>query len=146
MTSARVLRLADQIKAIVAGMLQQRIKDPRLGFVTITDVRLTGDTRDATIFYTVLGEDADLQATGAALSSATKVIRSEVAKQLDLRFAPTVTFVADAVPESARQIEELLAEARASDAEVAQRAVGAAYAGETDPYDRAGDEPEDQDS
>lgn len=146
MTSARVLKLADQIKAIVAEMLQRRIKDPRLGFVTITDVRLTGDTRDATVFYTVLGEDADLRATEAALTSATGVIRSEVAKQLGLRFAPTITFVADAVPESARQIEELLAEARASDEEVARRAVDASYAGDTDPYDRPDDPSEDQGS
>jgi ribosome-binding factor A len=135
MASARVLKLADQIKAIVAQMLQRRIKDPRLGFVTITDVRLTGDTRDATIFYTVLGGDADLRETSAALISATGMIRSEVGKQLGLRFAPTLTFVADAVPESARQIEELLAQARESDVAVAQQAAGADYAGDADPYE-----------
>lgn len=145
MTSARVLKLADQIKTIVAQMLQRRIKDPRLGFVTVTDVRLTGDTRDATVFYTVLGEDADLRATAAALTSATGIIRAEVGKQLGLRFAPTLTFVADAVPESARQIEELLDQARAGDAAVAQQAVDAEYAGEADPYHRGTPEPDDQD-
>lgn len=146
MTSARVLKLADQIKSIVAHMLQRRIKDPRLGFVTITDVRLSGDTRDATIFYTVLGEDADLRATAAALTSATGVIRAEVGKQLGLRFTPTVTFVADAVPESARQIEELLAEAKAADGAVAERAVGADYAGDADPYHHREDQRPGQDS
>lgn len=139
MTSARVLKLADQIKAIVAEMLQRRIKDPRLGFVTITDVRLTGDTRSATVFYTVLGEDADLRATTAALTSATGIIRSEVGKQLGLRFTPTLTFVADSVPESARQIEDLLAEAKASDGAIAEEAIDADYAGEADPYHRRDD-------
>ena len=59
MASPRVLKLADQIKVIIAEMLERRIKDPRLGFITITDVRLTGDTREATAFYTVLGTDQD---------------------------------------------------------------------------------------
>ena len=60
MTSPRVPKLADQIKVIVAQMLERRVKDPRLGFVTVTDVRLTGDARDATVFYTVLGTDTDV--------------------------------------------------------------------------------------
>ena len=142
MASARVLKLADQIKVIVAQMLERRVKDPRLGFVTVTDVRLTGDTRDATVFYTVLGEDADWSGTEAALKSATGLIRAQVGKQLGLRFTPTLTFVPDAVPETARQIDELLAAAKASDDEVAKRSAGAQYAGEADPYkhDDADDE------
>ncbi|QGN35340.1 30S ribosome-binding factor RbfA [Microlunatus sp. Gsoil 973] len=140
MASPRVLKLADQIKTIVAEMLERRIKDPRLGFVTITDVRLTGDTREATVFYTVFGEDADWAATAAALESATGLLRSTVGKRLGLRYAPTLAFVPDAVPESARQIEELLAAARASDDEVAKRREGASYAGEADPYKRDDDD------
>jgi len=142
MASPRVLKLADQIKTIVAEMLQSRVKDPRLGFVTITDVRLTGDTREATIFYTVLGEDADWAGTAAALESATGLLRSTVGKRLGLRFAPTLAFVPDAVPETARQIEELLAAARASDDEVAKRREGATFAGDPDPY-KHDDEDED---
>ena len=134
MASPRVVRLADQIKVIVAEMLERRIKDPRLGFVTITDVRLTGDTRDATVFYTVLGSDEEQASSTAALRSATGVIRAQVGKQLGLRFTPTLTFVADAVPENARQIDDLLAQARSTDARVAEQAAGAAYAGEADPY------------
>ena len=57
MPTPRNARLADQIQEIIARMLQRRVKDPRLGFVTITDVRLTPDNRDATVFYTVLGEE-----------------------------------------------------------------------------------------
>jgi ribosome-binding factor A len=146
MTSPRVPKLADQIKVIVAQMLERRVKDPRLGFITITDVRLTGDTRDATVFYTVLGTDTDLAGTAAALQSATGLIRSEVGKQLGLRYTPTITFVADAVPQNARQIEELLAQARSEDALVAERAAGATYAGEADPYKASPDDDGDDES
>jgi len=136
MASPRVLKLADQIKVIVAEMLERRIKDPRLGFVTVTDVRLTGDTREATVFYTVYGSDEEQAGTAAALASATGLVRAQVARQLGLKFAPTLAFVADAVPEAARQIEDLLVEARSGDARVAEQAAGAAYAGEPDPYKR----------
>ena len=134
MGSPRVLKLADQIKVIVAEMLERRIKDPRLGFVTVTDVRLTGDSRDATVFYTVLGSEEDHARTAAALRSATGVIRSQVGQQLGLKFTPTIAFVPDAVPENARQIDDLLAQAKSVDARVAEQAAGAAYAGEADPY------------
>ena len=141
--SPRVLKLADQIKVIVAEMLERRIKDPRLGFVTVTDVRLTGDSREATVFYTVMGTDADRAGTAVALASATGIIRSEVGKQLGMKFTPTVGFVLDAVPETAQQIDELLAKAHAVDARVAEQAAQAAYAGEPDPYKRDDDEPAD---
>jgi ribosome-binding factor A len=134
MGSPRVVKLADQIKVIVAEMLERRIKDPRLGFLTVTDVRLTGDSREATVFYTVLGSDAEWAGTAAALHSATGLIRSQVGKQLGMKFTPTIEFVPDAVPENARQIEDLLAHARSVDARVAEQAAGAAYAGEADPY------------
>jgi ribosome-binding factor A len=110
-----------------------------LGFITITDVRLTGDSRDATIFYTVLGSPEEHAGTAAALTSATGLIRSQVGKQLGLRFAPTLVFVPDAVPEAARQIDELLAEARNDDAKVAEQAATASYAGDPDPYKRDDD-------
>jgi ribosome-binding factor A len=137
MGSPRVVKLADQIKVIVAEMLERRIKDPRLGFLTVTDVRLTGDSREATVFYTVLGSDAEWADTAAALHSATGLIRSQVGKQLGMKFTPTIEFVPDAVPENARQIEDLLAHARSVDARVAEQAAGAAYAGEADPYKHA---------
>ena len=134
MGSPRVVKLADQIKLIVAEMLERRIKDPRLGFVTVTDVRLTGDSREATVFYTVLGSEAERAGTAAALHSATGLIRSQVGKQLGMKFTPTIEFVPDAVPENARQIDDLLTQARSVDARVAEQAAGAAYAGEADPY------------
>ncbi|HHV22182.1 MAG TPA: 30S ribosome-binding factor RbfA [Propionibacterium sp.] len=144
MSNPRAHKLADQIKVIVAQMLERRIKDPRLGFVTITDVRLTGDSREASIFYTVLGADADLASSAAALESAKGLLRSTIGKQLGLRFAPSLAFVLDAVPENARHIEELLAQTRSADEELAAQAAGAQYAGDADPYKRS-DEDEDFD-
>ena len=133
MTNPRVRKIADRIKVIVAEMLERRIKDPRLGFVTVTDVRVTGDTQQATVFYTVFGEDDAMAATAAALESAKGLIRSEVAKQLGMRHAPTVEFVHDALPANARHLDEVIARAKALDEAVAA-ARGATYAGEPDPY------------
>lgn len=134
MASPRVRKVADRIQVIVAEMLERRVKDPRLGFVTVTDVRVTGDTQNASIFYTVLGADDDLAGTAAALESAKGLIRSEVAKQLAMRHAPSLEFIHDALPDTARHIDELLAKARASDAAVAAASAGAVYAGDADPY------------
>ncbi|MBM9462733.1 30S ribosome-binding factor RbfA [Aeromicrobium sp. YIM 150415] len=142
MPSPRNAKIADRIKTIVAGLLERRIKDPRIGFVTITDVRLTGDGQHASVFYTVMGDEAERDGTAAALTSATGLIRSEVGKQLGLRHTPTIEFFLDAVPEQAREIEELLARAKESDAEVAARAAGAQYAGDADPYKTHDDEDE----
>ncbi|SDC62371.1 30S ribosome-binding factor RbfA [Nocardioides lianchengensis] len=133
MANPRVRRVADRIKVVVAEMLERRIKDPRLGFVTITDVRLTGDGQQATIFWTVLGTDEEAAGTAAALESAKGVLRSEVSRQLGTRIVPTLTFVRDALPEEARHLDEVLARAKALDDEVAARR-GAAYAGDEDPY------------
>jgi ribosome-binding factor A len=134
MSSPRVRKVADRIQVIVAEMLERRIKDPRLGFVTVTDVRVTGDSQDASIFYTVLGEDEDVAGTAAALESAKGILRSEVGKQLGMRHVPTLEFIHDALPENARHLDELLAKAAESDAKVAAAAAGATYAGEADPY------------
>lgn len=133
---ARQRRLADRIQHIVADMLELRIKDPRLGFVTITDVRVTPDLREASIFYTVLGDAEEQAASAAALASATGVIRSEVGKQTGIKFTPSIEFIPDAVPENARHVEELLAQAAAADAAVHEQAARAQFAGDADPYRR----------
>ena len=137
MSNPRVRKIADRIQVIVAEMLERRIKDPRLGFVTITDVRVTGDSQQATIFYTVLDasadDDAARAASAAALESAKGLLRSEVAKQLGMRHAPTLTFIHDALPENARHLDEVLARAKQLDEALAAER-GATYAGEADPY------------
>lgn len=139
MSNPRVRKIADRIQVIVAEMLERRIKDPRLGFVTITDVRVTGDSQQASIYYTVLGTDEELESTAAALESAKGLIRSEVAKQLGMRIVPTLTFIPDVLPENARALDEVLARAKALDEEVAARR-GSAYAGEEDPYKKPREE------
>lgn len=131
---ARVRRLADRIKVIVAETLETRVKDPRLGFVTITDARVTGDLREATVFYTVYGDETARAETAAALESARGVLRSEVGRQTGVRYTPSLAFVADALPDSARVIDDLLVRAAAADAAVQASAAGASYAGEADPY------------
>ena len=130
----RALKLADRIKVIVATMIDTRVKDPRLGFVTITDVRVTGDLQHATVFYTVFGSDEEREGTAAALASATGMLRREVGRQTGVRLTPTLEFIPDAVPGNARQIEDLLTEARDRDAELARAKESAQYAGQADPY------------
>lgn len=134
MSEARARRLAEVIHEIVAEALKFKVKDPRVGFVTVTDVRVTPDLRDATVFYTVLGDVAEQEATAAALHSATGLLRSEVGKETGVKFTPTLTFTPDAVPENARHIEDLLRSVAQRDSEIAAAAEGAHFAGESDPY------------
>ena len=142
MASPRVRKIADRIQVIVAQMLERRIKDPRVGFVTITDVRLTGDSQQASIFYTAMTDDpVELASTAAALESAKGLIRSEVAKQLGMRTAPSLTFFHDALPETARHLDEVLARAKAADDAVAALR-GDQYAGDEDPYKKPRDDDE----
>jgi ribosome-binding factor A len=135
--STRARRLADRIQQVVAQMIGSgRVKDPRLGFVTITEVRVTGELQHATVFYTVYGDASARAATAEAFASARGVIRSEVGRATGLRLTPTVDFQLDQIPEGAGRIEEVLRAARARDEELAARAQGAAFAGEVDPYRR----------
>jgi ribosome-binding factor A len=143
MDGARAQKLADRIAVIVAEMLERRIKDPRLGFVTITEAKITGDLREATVFYTVLGSDTEAAETAAALASATGLIRTEVGKQTGLRHTPSLSFVPDTLPESSQHIEDLVAKARAADAALAASREGASWAGDPDPYKpRPAEDPE----
>lgn len=132
--AARASKMADRIKVIVAKALERGVKDPRLGFVTITDVRVTGDLQHASIFYTVYGSDEERADTAAALKSATGMLRSEVGKNITARLTPSLEFIPDGVPENAALIEGLLAEARNRDTEVEALAKTAQYAGDEDPY------------
>lgn len=145
MASPRVRKIADRIKIIVAEMLERRIKDPRVGFVTVTDVRVSGDSQHATVFYTVLGEEESLVDTAAGLESAKGIIRAEVGKQLGIRQVPTLEFIHDALPETARQLDDLLARARKSDEQVAAARANAQYAAGDDPYKKPREVVEDPD-
>ena len=132
---ARARKLGELIKVIVAEALERGvIKDTRLGFVTITDVKMTGDLQSASIFYTVYGTDDEREETAAALKANTGRIRGEVGRGLTVRLVPTIEFILDALPENAKSIDDLLAKARAQDQEVDALAKRAEYAGEKDPY------------
>ena len=132
--SARARRLAKRIVTIVATELQHQVKDPRLAMVTVTAATVTPDLREATVFYTVYGDQGEITGTAAALASANGVLRSAVGQQTGIKFTPTLAFKLDTVPENAYRINELLAAARSADAEVAERAAGASYAGDPEPY------------
>ncbi|MFI6006298.1 30S ribosome-binding factor RbfA [Streptomyces sp. NPDC051366] len=144
--NARAKKLADLIREVVAEKLQRGVKDPRLGtHVTITDTRVTGDLREATVFYTVYGDDEDRASAAAGLESAKGVLRSAVGRAAGTKFTPTLTFVADALPETAKTIEDLLEKARTSDAQVREVSSGAQYAGDADPYKKPGEDADDSD-
>ena len=137
-SSPRARRLAKRIGEIVATAIDREIKDPRLQYVTITDVRLTGDLHDATVYYTVRGETLDatpnVNAAAAALNKAKGQLRTLVGQRTGVRFTPTLRFEADTVPDAALHMEELLAQARAADAATAKAREGASPAGEANPY------------
>jgi len=135
---ARAKRLAKRISTIVASAIEYEIKDPRLAGVTITDAKVTGDLHDATLYYSVIGrsltDEPDYAGVAAALESAKGVLRSKVGAGTGVKFAPTLAFVRDTVPDTAHRMEELLARARAADADVARIRVGATPAGDAQPY------------
>ncbi len=137
---AKVRKHAERVRELVAEALRG-IKDPRLGMITITDSRITPDLREATLYYTVLGDVEEQAATAAALESAKGLLRSQVGKALGLRHSPSLAFEQDTVQDNVSHIDELLAAARESDAKVHALAAGASYAGEAQPY-RVADEDE----
>ena len=139
---ARARRLAVRIREIVASTLEMQVKDPRLGMVTITDARVTPDLREATVFYTVLGDDTAWDDTAAALESARGVLRTQVGRQTGVKFTPSLTFIADKVPEVVESINTLIAQARDADEEVRRVRAGASYAGDPEPYRMVEEEPD----
>lgn len=140
---ARARKLAVRIQEVVAATLELQVKDPRLGMVTITDARVTPDLREATLFYTVYGDDQARADTAAALESAKGVLRAQVGRQTGVRYTPSLAFVADVVPETAGRIDTLLEQARQADAQVQALAEGAVPAGEPDPYRAPRERPDD---
>ncbi|MCM3555646.1 30S ribosome-binding factor RbfA [Janibacter melonis] len=131
---ARARKIADRIKEVIAGNLESIVKDPDLGFVTITDVRVTGDLQHASVFYTVFGDDAQRERSGRVLEANQGKLRSFVGRQLGIRLTPTLELIPDALPETASHLDDVLRQTRERDEQLAQSATGAQYAGEADPY------------
>ncbi len=134
----RARRLSKRIATVVASAIEFEIKDPPLAFVTVTDTKVTGDLHDATIFYTVRGEtlqdEPDYAGAAAALERAKGTLRTRVGAATGVRFTPTLSFVLDKLPDTARDMEDLLAKARQADADLARIRQGATPAGDADPY------------
>jgi ribosome-binding factor A len=131
---ARARKLAERIKVLVAEALERAVKDPDLGFVTITDVRVTPDLQHAKIFFTVFGSEEDKKRSGEIIEKNRGIIRREVGRGLSIRLTPTIEFVTDEVPEVAAHLNDVLAEAKARDEEIARLAAEAKFAGEANPY------------
>jgi ribosome-binding factor A len=131
---ARARKLSERIKVLVAEALERAVKDPDLGFVTITDVKVTPDLQHAKIFFTVYGTDKEKKQTAEIIEKNRGVIRREVGHNLSIRLVPTLEFIPDEIPETAAAMNDLLAEAKARDEEVARQAAEAKWAGEANPY------------
>ena len=130
----RARKMADRIKVIIAKLLERGLRDPRLGFVTITDVKVTGDLQHASVFYTVYGSIEERTDSAAALKAATGLMRSEVGKNITARLTPSIEFIADGIPENAALIDDLLREAHDRDSATEDSKGTATYAGDADPY------------
>jgi ribosome-binding factor A len=131
---ARARKLAERIKVLVAEALERAVKDPDLGFVTITDVRVTPDLQHSTIYFTVFGSDEDKATSAAIIEKNRGIIRREVGRGLSIRLTPTIEFIADEIPEAAAHLTDVLNQAKARDAEIARLAAEAEFAGEENPY------------
>jgi ribosome-binding factor A len=131
---ARARKLAERIKVLVAEALERAVKDPDLGFVTITDVKVTPDLQHAKIFYTVFGTEAEKQQTTEIIDNNKGIIRREVGRGLSIRLTPTIEFISDEIPVIAAHLNDLLTEAKNRDAEVQALAKSAEFAGEANPY------------
>jgi ribosome-binding factor A len=115
MAFKRSARVADQMQREISTLLLREVKDPRIGFVTITEVRLSDDMRNARIFFSVLGDPKAKQKALDGLRSATPFIQREVGHALGLRFTPELLFSLDESAERGVRMEALIREARAAD-------------------------------
>lgn len=142
--SARAARLAKRVQVLMAQSLRTVIKDERIDNVTVTDARVTSDLQHATVYYTVFGDDTAKAEIAELLSKRGGALRKELGRNLTIRLTPTLTFVADEIPEGASHLEELLAKAREKDAEVAALREGKHFAGDEDPYKKDEDQDAEQ--
>lgn len=108
--SNRVTRLQEAIKREASYIIQQKVKDPRLGFVSITDVELSNDLSHCKIFVSVLGDENQREQTMIGLNKATGFIRSEIGKSVKLRHVPEIVFQYDNSIEHGSRIEAILRE------------------------------------
>lgn len=113
--SMRVNRVAEQMKKELTDILSRKVKDPRIGFLTVTDVEVTGDLQQATVYITVLGGEQEREGTLQALAKAKGFIRSELGSRIRLRKTPELLFEFDESVEYGNKIDTLLRQLKDSD-------------------------------
>jgi ribosome-binding factor A len=116
MQGSRPDRIADQIRAEVAELLTRELRDPGLGFLTVTRVHVTADLQIARVYYTSLGDERARQQTGKALERATPFVRRRVGARLKLRRVPEIQFLFDESVEQRERVERLIQEIHETDA------------------------------
>lgn len=132
--SERSRKMASQIKQIAASTLLYASNDPALTFVNITEVRMTGDLQQATIYWTPLGEGSNAERAAKALAKVTGRVRNEVAHQIGSRLAPTIRFEEDLLDQQVASIQDILAKAAQSDSQLQRARADAKFAGDEHPY------------
>ena len=108
MSQVRVEKLQELIKQEIGKMLLTDLKDPRLGFITVTHVEVTGDLRDAKVYVSIMGNEAQVKSSWEGLQSSLGFIRREIGKRIRLRFTPTIEFVLDTSLDYSEHIQKLL--------------------------------------
>lgn len=113
----RTTRVAEQMKKEVASIVEKDLKDPRIGFITITNVELSNDLRHAKIFFSSLGNEEEQKRSLAGLDNAKGFIRKEIASRIQLRYAPEILFRIDNSIEHGVKIAQILSEINADEEE-----------------------------
>src|SRR5690625_2378805 len=108
MNNIRANRVAEQMKKELGDILSRKVKDPRIGFVTVTDVQVTGDLQQAKIFISVFGSENEKQETLIGLANSKGFIRSEIGRRIRLRKTPEISFEVDEAIEYGNKIEKLI--------------------------------------
>lgn len=108
MSNVRVHRVGEQIKKELSHLFQHELKDPRIGFVTVTGVEMSGDLQQAKVYISVFGDSAQKEDTLQAIEKASGFIRSEIGKRVRLRHTPEITFKIDESIEYGQRIEQLI--------------------------------------
>jgi ribosome-binding factor A len=110
MTIKRADKIAETIHELISGLLIKGVKDPRIGFTTITGVKVSDDLHLATVYFSVVGDDTEKKSTEKGLNSARGFIRKELGKNLRMRYVPDITFRYDVSQDYGRRIDSLLEE------------------------------------
>lgn len=108
MSQLRVEKLQELIKQEISQMILQELKDPRIGFVTVTQVEVTGDLREAKVYVSIMGGDEQVKESWQGLQSSLGFIRREIGKRIRLRFTPEISFALDKSLDYSAHIQELL--------------------------------------